>query len=165
MIIYDRLLVFGDFKPQNPTQKNPQMRKITHGRFWPHLTMRTPLKGQIHITLHGKRFDYQFFDNRFPDYDSAASRQQSHGAFYCEIVRLFRIITDRQGFLKNVAETETYLIQFKRYDPHILKSLKVRFARSQTNNPRRFPWNTKDFLTVSKYYLEKRLEALRQHNR
>jgi phage/plasmid-associated DNA primase len=44
MIIYDRLLVFGDFKPQNPTQKNPKMRKITHGRFWPHLTMRTPDK-------------------------------------------------------------------------------------------------------------------------
>jgi hypothetical protein len=51
MMVYDRLLVFYDFKPQTPTQKEPKIRKIPHGRFWSHLTMRTP-NGIAHSTPH-----------------------------------------------------------------------------------------------------------------
>lgn len=44
------------------------------------------IQNKIHITLHDKRLEYSFFVQRFPDSDSAVSRQQSHDSFYGEIV-------------------------------------------------------------------------------
>jgi hypothetical protein len=118
-------------------------------------------RGQIHITLHDKRFEYAFFVNRFPNYDTAASRIQSHNTFYGELVRIFRINTDREGFLRNTAQTEAYLIFIKHYDTIILQALKRRFAISQSVNRNRFPWSTDDFLTVSQFYTQEEITRLR----
>jgi hypothetical protein len=85
----------------------PNQVTLTNGnlfecRFLDMLTCKDS-RGQIHITLHDKRFEYAFFVNRFPDDDTAASREQSHNTFYGELVRIFWINTDREGFLRNTA--------------------------------------------------------------
>lgn len=118
-------------------------------------------KGTVHITLHDKRFDYAFFVNRFPDADSAASLHQSHDTFFGELVLIFRINTDRTGFLTNIAQTEAYLIFYKRYNQNVLGRLKFKFAKSQQGNSSRFPWTPQGFLNVTEYYLQQELKRLR----
>ena len=82
------------------------------------------LKGEVHVTLHDKRQNYEFFVNRFPDIASNACQYQSISSFYGEIVRLFRLNTHSDGFFENVADVAAYLIKHKHYpsirvNPHL----------------------------------------------
>jgi hypothetical protein len=114
------------------------------------------LNGKIHVTLYDKREDFNFFVNRFPDIDSNACKFQSISSFYGEIVRLFRLITHREGFFKNISEVAAYLIKHKRYPENELTATFSRFLDTQVFNPRLMGIK-KDVLTIFKYKINRKL--------
>jgi hypothetical protein len=105
MQMYQKIYPEGSGIKLLPNQVTLTNGNLFECRFLDTLTYKDS-QGQIHITLHDKHFQYAIFVNIFPDYDIAASRIQSHNTFYGELVRIFRINTDRKGFLRNTAQTE-----------------------------------------------------------
>lgn len=118
----------------------------------------TDPSGEVHVTLHDKRDDYEFFVNRFPDIASNASKFQSISSFYGEIVRLFRLNTHSEGFFDNVADVAAYLIKFKRYPRHELTHTFARFLSTQVFNPR-LMGNKRDLELIFKYKLDQKLKT------
>jgi hypothetical protein len=115
------------------------------------------MAGAVHVTLHNKREDYDFFVNKFPDVDSNACRSQSISSFYGKIVRLFRMNTHHEGFFENVSEVAAYMIKFKRYPKEKLFTAFSRFLDTQVFNPRLMGKKT-DLQTIFKYKLDQKLE-------
>lgn len=120
-----------------PNDVTLQDGRIAESNFLDTVTFVTE-NGEVHITLYDKRASYAFSVNRFPDINTNASRSQSHSVFYGELVRMFRINTHIEGFVRNAADTASYLIHQKGYDRDELFRLFRRFVASQKviNNPR-----------------------------
>jgi hypothetical protein len=116
------------------------------------------LAGTVHVTLHDKRQDNDFFVNRFPDVDSNVCRSQSISSFYREIVRLFRINTHPEGFFENISEVAAYMIKFKKYPEDELAAAFSRFLDTQVFNPR-LMGTKKNLQTIYKYKLERKLNG------
>lgn len=116
------------------------------------------LKGEVHVTLHDKRADYDFFVNRFPDIASTASLHQSISSFYGEIVRLFRLNTHSEGFFDNVADVAAYLIRSKNYPENELLITFSKFLDTQVFNPR-LMGNKKDLELIFRYKLNQKLKT------
>jgi hypothetical protein len=113
-------------------------------------------EGVVHVTLYDKREDYSFFVNRFPDIDSNACKFQSISSFNGEIVRLFRLDTHSNGFIKNVTDVASYLIKHKRYPEEELISAFSRFLNTQVFNPR-LMGAKKYLMTIFQYKLDRKL--------
>jgi hypothetical protein len=111
------------------------------------------LAGTVHVTLHDKREDYDFYVNRFPDIDSNVCSSQSISSFYREIVRLFRINTHTEGFFENVSDLAAYMIRYKRYPEDELFAAFSRFLDTQVFNPR-LMGTKKNLQTIYKYKVD-----------
>jgi hypothetical protein len=91
----------------NEVQPSPGRKAESH--FLDTLTYVTE-NDEVHITLYDKRSSYSFDINRFPDVESNASRIQSHSVFFGELVRMFRINTLQDGFLRKSTEQQHILL-------------------------------------------------------
>ena len=84
---------------------------------------------EVHITLYDKRMNFPFTIHKFPHVSSNFCIQQTHGVFFSELVRIYRINTHFKGFLKNVSMLYLYCVQSRGFSPKRIYILIWKFIR------------------------------------